>query len=62
MGRVHRAVYVPNAGDADRYDELFAEYTALHDHFGRGGSDVMHTLEAHPPRGGRGRGRVTMRR
>src|SRR6478735_268307 len=45
MGRVHRAVYVPNAGDADRYDELFTEYTALSDHFGRGGSDVMHTLK-----------------
>ena len=45
MGRVHRAVYVPSAGDADRYDELFTEYTALSDHFGRGGSDVMHTLK-----------------
>ena len=36
------------------YDELFAEYLTLHDHFGRGGNDVMHRLEAAPPRGGRG--------
>ena len=29
-----------------RYDELFAEYRALHDHFGRGGNDVMRRLKA----------------
>jgi L-ribulokinase len=28
------------------YDELFAEYTLLHDYFGRGGNDVMHRLKA----------------
>ena len=27
-----------------RYDELFAEYTLLHDYFGRGGNDVMRRL------------------
>ena len=30
---------------ADRYDRLFAEYTELHDHFGRGGTDVMRRLK-----------------
>lgn len=45
MGRRHEAVYEPNPADAARYDELYAEYTALHDHFGRGGSDVMHRLK-----------------
>jgi L-ribulokinase len=44
MGRVDRAVYVPNAVNAGRYDELFVEYAALTDHFGRGGTDVMHRL------------------
>jgi L-ribulokinase len=28
------------------YDELFADYTELHDYFGRGGTDVMHRLKA----------------
>lgn len=46
MGRVHRAVHTPDPAAAAVYDELYAEYTALHDHFGRGGSDVMHRLRA----------------
>jgi L-ribulokinase len=46
MGRVHRAVHTPDPAAAAVYDELFREYTALHDHFGRGGSDVMHRLRA----------------
>jgi len=29
-----------------RYDALFAEYTLLHDYFGRGTNDVMHRLKA----------------
>jgi L-ribulokinase len=28
------------------YDRLFAEYSALHDHFGRGGTDAMKRLKA----------------
>jgi L-ribulokinase len=28
------------------YDELYREYHALHDYFGRGGNDVMHRLKA----------------
>ena len=46
MGKVERAVYTPVEADADAYDALFAEYTELHDHFGRGGSKVMHRLKA----------------
>ncbi len=46
MGRVHRAVYAPDRDRADAYDRLFAEYRLLHDHFGRGGNDVMHRLRA----------------
>lgn len=44
MGKVERAVYVPNQERADGYDALYAEYRELHDHFGRGGSDVLHRL------------------
>ncbi len=45
MGRLEQAVYAPIAANADRYDELFAEYTTLHDYFGRGGNDVMRRLK-----------------
>ena len=45
MGRLEQAVFTPIPANADRYDELFAEYTALHDHFGRGGNDVMRRLK-----------------
>src|SRR5690606_3659652 len=41
MGKVERAVYVPNQERADGYDALYAEYRELHDHFGRGGADVL---------------------
>jgi L-ribulokinase len=46
MGRVRRGVFVPDASRAAAYDALFAEYLALHDHFGRGGTDVMKRLKA----------------
>jgi ribulose kinase len=36
----------PDPARARVYDELFAEYRALHDHFGRGGDDVMKRLRA----------------
>ncbi len=45
MGKLEPAVYEPIAANADRYDELFAEYTTLHDYFGRGGNDVMRRLK-----------------
>src|SRR3954462_77383 len=44
MGKVRRAVYVPDEGRARAYDALFDEYTTLHDYFGRAGGNVMHRL------------------
>jgi len=44
MGRVARAVYRPDPTAAEVYDRLYAEYRLLHDHFGRGGNDVMKRL------------------
>ena len=46
MGKVQRGMVEPVATNALAYDELFTEYTALHDYFGRGGSVVMHRLKA----------------
>jgi len=46
MGRRDRDVWTPDPARADAYDALFAEYTLLHDHFGRGANDVMHRLRA----------------
>jgi len=46
MGRLHRAAYQPIPENSAAYDELFAEYTRLHDYFGRGGNDVMRRLRA----------------
>ena len=46
MGRVTRAAYTPDTASADAYDALYAEYRELHDHFGRGGNNVMKRLKA----------------
>ena len=46
MGKVTRNAYEPDKAAAELYDRLFAEYTLLHDYFGRGGNDVMHRLSA----------------
>ncbi|GAB2921984.1 ribulokinase [Rhodococcus aerolatus] len=46
MGRRRTAVHVPDPDRHRRYDALYAEYLALHDHFGRGGTDVLHRLRA----------------
>jgi L-ribulokinase len=46
MGGKRDAVYRPDEPSADVYDELYAEYAALHDYFGRGASEVMHRLRA----------------
>ena len=46
MGRVARNVYTPDEAAASAYDELFAEYTTLHDYFGRGANKVMRRLRA----------------
>ncbi|GAA2285140.1 ribulokinase [Glycomyces scopariae] len=44
MGKVERNAYVPDQARADAYDRLYAVYEELHDHFGRGGSRALHTL------------------
>ncbi|MFG1809492.1 ribulokinase [Streptomyces sp. NPDC049040] len=46
MGRIERAAYTPDKARTAAYDLLYAEYRTLHDHFGRGGNDVMHRLRA----------------
>jgi L-ribulokinase len=46
MGTLERSVYVPHEARAAAYDRLYAEYTTLHDYFGRGANDVMHRLRA----------------
>jgi len=45
MGKLNKNVYTPDDASATAYDKLFAEYTLLHDYFGRGASDVMHRLK-----------------
>jgi L-ribulokinase len=52
MGRRRTAAYVPRPDVAARYDDLYAEYVELHDHFGRGGSAAMHRLHALRQRAG----------
>lgn len=44
MGRVEREVYRPDPERAAAYDELYAIYLALHDHFGGPARDQMHRL------------------
>ncbi|MFF7990529.1 ribulokinase [Kitasatospora xanthocidica] len=44
MGRVRQGAYQPDQAAADTYDLLFAEYRALHDHFGRGADKLLHRL------------------
>jgi L-ribulokinase len=46
MARLSEERYRPDPERARIYDELFAEYRTLHDHFGRGGNDVMRRLRA----------------
>ncbi|GAB3841412.1 ribulokinase [Micromonospora andamanensis] len=46
MGRIAAAVYQPDPDRVRAYDALYAEYRALHDHFGRGANDVMLRLRA----------------
>lgn len=40
MGKVRRNVFVPDEARAAAYDELYAEYLELHDHFGRSTSSM----------------------
>ena len=46
MGRSDKAAYQPIPAHVKAYEELFAEYTLLHDYFGRGPNEVMHRLKA----------------
>ena len=46
MGGRGARVYLPDKAAADTYDRLYAEYTQLHDYFGRGVNEVMHRLHA----------------
>lgn len=44
MGALPERVYTPDERSVSIYAELYQEYAALHDYFGRGGSEVMKTL------------------
>jgi L-ribulokinase len=44
MGRSDRDMYQPDEARATAYDALYAEYSVLHDYFGRGVNDVLHRL------------------
>ncbi len=46
MGGLDRDVHRPDPARVAAYDELYAEYVLLHDHFGRGGNEVMRRLKA----------------
>ena len=50
-----RSSYLPDKAAADGYDRLYAEYSQLHDYFGRGVNDVMHRLHAMRKEGSRER-------
>lgn len=46
MGKLRDTPYLPNPEASKVYDLLYAEYSQLHDWFGRGGNDVMKRLKA----------------
>jgi L-ribulokinase len=46
MGKLRRDVYRPDAARATAYDELYALYGAVHDHFGRDQRGLMRSLTA----------------
>ena len=46
MGKLKEIVYIPNESESAIYEKLFAEYTLLHNTFGRGENDVMKRLKA----------------
>jgi len=46
MARPPARTYRPDPAAAAVYDELYSEYLALHDYFGRGSNDVMKVLRA----------------
>lgn len=46
MGKRTQSAYTPIPENVVKYDALFAEYTTIHDYFGRGANEVMHRLKA----------------
>jgi L-ribulokinase len=46
MARLREESYRPDPRRHAIYDDLYADYRALHDYFGRGGNDVMKRLKA----------------
>ena len=44
--RVREETFKPIPENAAVYDKLYAEYSKLHDYFGRGANDVMKRLKA----------------
>ena len=46
MARLRDDHYMPEPAHQAVYEQLYAEYAALHDTFGRGGNDVMKRLKA----------------
>jgi L-ribulokinase len=46
MAKLKEVTYKPIPKNAEVYNKLYAEYTILHDYFGRGGNDVMKRLKA----------------
>jgi len=57
MGKLRANVYTPDGARAHAYDELYALYGSLHDHFGRDQRSLMRTLQAIRERAARESGR-----
>lgn len=45
MGKLQNTVYTPNPEAQKVYNQLYAEYSILHDYFGKGTNDVMKRLK-----------------
>jgi L-ribulokinase len=46
MARVRKETFKPIPGNVAIYEKLYAEYSKLHDYFGRGDNDVMKRLKS----------------
>ncbi|MBQ9027892.1 MAG: hypothetical protein IJ110_03900 [Lachnospiraceae bacterium] len=44
LGKMQDKVYTPAQEQSRIYDDLYADYLALHEYFGKGGSDVKSRL------------------
>jgi L-ribulokinase len=45
MASIDRKIYIPNLENVKMYNQLFEEYTKLHDYFGRGMNHIMEKLK-----------------